>query len=52
MYGIGRVHAQHMSDEERAQDERGDGSGLVGEALDEQRPPLPTGGAVEFPRKW
>jgi hypothetical protein len=27
-YGIGRVHAQHVGDDEHAQDERGDGAGL------------------------
>jgi hypothetical protein len=28
-YGIGRVHAQHVGDDEHAQDERSDGAGLA-----------------------
>lgn len=47
-YGIGRVHAQRVSDDEHAQDEGGNGADLVGEALDEfparQLHPLPGDG--------
>lgn len=59
-YDIGRVQAQHPGNDGRAQDERGDAAGLVGEALDEllagQLHQLPgpgprAGGDVTNPRR-